>query len=322
MALQVASSNGAAIMDDVIAKGDLSKLQPEQRARYYGEVCRSMGLNPLTQPFEYITLNGKLTLYARRTAADQLRKLNQVNVRVTDRTVVNDVLVVTVEATDREGRTDTDIGAVAVGGLKGEAYANAIMKAVTKAKRRVTLSICGLGWLDETEVEAIPASRPVAVDIETGEILDGARSTTTQRGGPPENPALAAIEMDAIDAAIALQRRSMDPEADDAGEADNRRFTALHAAIAAAGHRNGSGFAGNLPHQIAHDLGAGIFGVGSLKDLSGEQLYQLRKRIEQLDAAGVGAAWQEAKQTLAGTLPGTPAPVADRGEPGMDRYSN
>jgi hypothetical protein len=30
------------------------------------------------------------------------------------------------------------------------------MKAVTKAKRRVTLSICGLGMLDETEVETIP----------------------------------------------------------------------------------------------------------------------------------------------------------------------
>jgi hypothetical protein len=35
--------------------------------------------------------------------------------------------------------------------------ANTILKAITKAKRRVTLSICGLGWLDETEVEDIPA---------------------------------------------------------------------------------------------------------------------------------------------------------------------
>ena len=35
------------------------------------------------------------------------------------------------------------------------ALANAIMKAETKAKRRVTLSICGLGMLDETELETI-----------------------------------------------------------------------------------------------------------------------------------------------------------------------
>jgi hypothetical protein len=33
------------------------------------------------------------------------------------------------------------------------------MKATTKAKRRATLSICGLGWLDETEVETIPHAR-------------------------------------------------------------------------------------------------------------------------------------------------------------------
>jgi len=35
------------------------------------------------------------------------------------------------------------------------------MKAETKAKRRVTLSIAGLGWLDETELDTIPHSRPV-----------------------------------------------------------------------------------------------------------------------------------------------------------------
>ena len=48
------------------------------------------------------------------------------------------------------------------------------MCAETKAKRRVTLSICGLGWLDESEVEpqlqlqtriALPAlAAPVVVD--------------------------------------------------------------------------------------------------------------------------------------------------------------
>jgi hypothetical protein len=49
---------------------------------------------------------------------------------------------------------------VTVGGLKGESKANAMMKAETKAKRRVTLSICGLGMLDETEVETIPSAQP------------------------------------------------------------------------------------------------------------------------------------------------------------------
>jgi hypothetical protein len=35
------------------------------------------------------------------------------------------------------------------------------MKAETKAKRRVTLSIAGLGWLDETELETMPQHPPI-----------------------------------------------------------------------------------------------------------------------------------------------------------------
>jgi len=35
----------------------------------------------------------------------------------------------------------------------------------------LTLSLCGLGWLDETEVETIPDAKPVTV-TETGEIIE------------------------------------------------------------------------------------------------------------------------------------------------------
>ena len=59
----------AQIMEQVLIKGDLNNLNEEERARYYTRVCESVGLNPLTQPFQYITLNGKLTLYANVTAA-------------------------------------------------------------------------------------------------------------------------------------------------------------------------------------------------------------------------------------------------------------
>jgi hypothetical protein len=68
-------------------------------------------------------------------------------------------MVVTAEATDRTGRTDSSIGAVSIAGLKGEAKANALMKAETKARRRVTLALCGLGVLDESEIETIPGAR-------------------------------------------------------------------------------------------------------------------------------------------------------------------
>lgn len=172
------------IMESVIIKGDLGKLTPEERVRYYTEVCKSLGLNALTQPFSYITLNGKLTLYATRACADQLRKINGVSLEIVSRDVADDILTVHVRAKLPDGRADEDLGAVAFPStLKGEARANAELKAVTKAKRRATLSVCGLGWLDETEIADIPSSakKPAppapnvmlpAHDGETGEIID------------------------------------------------------------------------------------------------------------------------------------------------------
>jgi hypothetical protein len=154
------------LIERVVVGGDLTALTPAQRTQYYQGVCESLGLNPLTRPFEYIRLQGKLTLYARRDAADQLRRLHGISVEIVSRTKVDDLYVVTARASNRDGRVDESIGAVSVAGLNGEALANALMKAETKAKRRVTLSICGLGWSDETEVETIPNARPVVVDAD------------------------------------------------------------------------------------------------------------------------------------------------------------
>ena len=148
-----------AIIEQVVVMGDLAKLTPEQRNLYYKGVCESLGLNPLTRPFEYITLNGKLQLYARKDCTDQLRKLHGVSVRIADRSTLDDLMVVTAEATDKTGRTDSSIGAVSISGLRGEAKANALMKAETKARRRVTLALCGLGILDESEIETVPNAR-------------------------------------------------------------------------------------------------------------------------------------------------------------------
>jgi hypothetical protein len=159
-------------IESVLIAGDIAKLTTEERVQYYRMVCESVGLNPLTRPFEYITLNGKLTLYARKDCTDQLRNVNNVSVKIVAREVVDDCYVVTSEASLPNGRTDSSIGAVSIGGLKGEAKCNAMMKSETKAKRRVTLSICGLGMLDELEIETIPArsAKPVTVTTEDIEL--------------------------------------------------------------------------------------------------------------------------------------------------------
>lgn len=164
-AIQITNAIEAALI-----QGDLKGLSPEQRVSYYKSVCESVGLNPLTKPFEYITLNGKLTLYAKRDATDQLRTLKGVSITIPSREVLGEVYVVTARAKDKDGREDESTGAVCITGLKGEALANAYMKAETKAKRRVTLSVCGLGLLDESEVESIPGAKGEPVQT-TAEVV-------------------------------------------------------------------------------------------------------------------------------------------------------
>lgn len=156
-------------IEKALIEGDLSKLTPEQRVQYYLRVCESMGLNPFTRPFDYIVLNGRLTLYAKRDATDQLRKIHGVSVQIVARETIGDLYVVTARATMPDGRYDESIGAVSIAGLRGDALANAMMKAETKAKRRVTLSICGLGILDESEIETIPEAKALPNDVRKDE---------------------------------------------------------------------------------------------------------------------------------------------------------
>ena len=154
---QAVANPRSAAFEAAIVGGDLKNLSPVERLSYYRSVCSSLGLNPLTKPFEYITLNGKLTLYARKDCTEQLRTLHKVSVKIMAREVVEGCYVVTAQASSG-GREDESIGAVPIDGLKGEARANAMMKSETKAKRRVTLSFCGLGMLDESEVDSIPTA--------------------------------------------------------------------------------------------------------------------------------------------------------------------
>lgn len=140
-----------------VAEGNLAKLTKPQQLSYYKKRCDDLGLNPLNQPFSWLTLNGKLVLYANRACTEELRSTRNISLTITRREMIADCYVVTAQAKLPDGRTDESTGAVPIPETyKGEIRANSMMKAETKAKRRVTLSICGLGYLDESEVATIP----------------------------------------------------------------------------------------------------------------------------------------------------------------------
>ena len=158
-------------IEKVLIGGDLSPLTPEQRVEYMKAVCKSLGLNSLTGPFGYILFKEKenapekLVLYAKKDCAEQLRKIHRVSVipRTTKREVTGDFATTEIALMDATGKTDTATGIVYLWRkynnqsyrLTGQKLADAIMKSETKAKRRGTLSICGLGILDEMDLESV-----------------------------------------------------------------------------------------------------------------------------------------------------------------------
>jgi len=180
---------------DVIAKvvigGDLSQLTTPQKVSYYRAVCESLGLNPLTKPFEFLRLSGKEVLYALRNCTDQLRHRYGISVEITAREVVDETYIVTARASFPDGRHDESIGAVPIAGLKGEARSNAMMKCETKSKRRVTLSLVGLSTLDETEIDSIPGAQPVPVSLPDVELPGPAPVEASHGVAVPEGDATA-----------------------------------------------------------------------------------------------------------------------------------
>lgn len=147
---------GAGVCTDIISTlfihGDISRLSPVQKVDYYRQVCDKLGLDPLSQPFRILRLHGREIMYCDRGGAQQLNKLHRVSHEIRSRETVNGCYVVTAQASTPDGRKTESLGAVPIINLKGETLCNAMMKAETKAKRRATLDLLGLGILDETEI--------------------------------------------------------------------------------------------------------------------------------------------------------------------------
>ena len=174
----------ARVVEQVALKGDLKALTPAERVQYFQAICDSVGLNPLTHPFNFLeTRDGRLILYANKNCTDQLRFQHRISLSDPVLSGKDGCYVATVHAMMPNGTRDSDIGAVAMPSSADD-RANAMKKAITQAKRRVTLSICGLSALDESEVDQVPGAQRQLVDFNSGEIMpqlpappsEGARS--------------------------------------------------------------------------------------------------------------------------------------------------
>ncbi|WP_243526670.1 hypothetical protein [Bacillus pseudomycoides] len=100
-------------------------------------------------------------MYARKNCSDQLRKIHGIDAEIVHRGQIETTVYVEVRVTDKSGRKDTAMGAVPISTEDGRKIspvqlAHALMTCETKAKRRATLSLCGLAMMDETEVDTLP----------------------------------------------------------------------------------------------------------------------------------------------------------------------
>lgn len=159
--MQVAAPDDAAMMaqaiDSFVTRGDWSALTPKARALAYVNVCTGLGLNPASMPLSFLRLNGKDVLYVGRGATDQLAARHKLNREIVDGPKIVDIngtkiALAVCKATLPGGRFET-----ATATLPIQDPPNLFMKLETKAKRRATLSVLGLGIMDESEVDNIPA---------------------------------------------------------------------------------------------------------------------------------------------------------------------
>lgn len=147
------------IMQEVMG-GNLERLTPAQRVELHNAVCASVGLNPLTHPFDFIHFPArrgeaaKTILYPNATAFSQLTAMHKLSIdfsplhedqerglmiqwcSVTDGVrAAKDMAVISTEGRRQDGSTYK---------LTGQAYGDAMMKVMTKARRRAVSAFCGL----------------------------------------------------------------------------------------------------------------------------------------------------------------------------------
>lgn len=191
-------------MQKALSIGDISQLDDQAKVQFYVATCESMGLNPMTAPFDLLKADdGKMRLYPNMRAAEQLRMKYRVSIDKVTREQVGDLFIVTAYASTKDGRKDEAQGIVSlakargewktsqngrryfaeekdVNGqpimemLRGEALANAMKKAESQAKRRATLSICGLGYMSDapqSDDARIPFNPHTGEVIESGPFL-------------------------------------------------------------------------------------------------------------------------------------------------------
>jgi hypothetical protein len=214
------------IVSSLVLNGDMGRFTPAQKVDYYNYRCQQAGLDPAAKPFDLLKLNGKEILYANAGATQQLTNNRKLSHQITDRELVDGIYCVFCRVTGKDGRSTENMGAVPVESLKGEAKANAMLKATTKAIRRSVLAHCGLGLMDETEVETIPGAVKLDLPYIEGKVVVpteptvGANPDDKLRPEPKPDPIVGGWTIQALEQFTTLIQNDLDLIFKDGGQPD------------------------------------------------------------------------------------------------------
>jgi hypothetical protein len=167
VAPQPSPAEQEAAFNKLILRGDLSGLNDREKVVYYRMLCDRIEIDWMTKPFDYLLLKGKVVLYLNAGGSYQINKRWNISHNKVECAFDHGLCLFLYRAAMPDGRVQESTGAAYVDGLKGEDLANAVMKAETRAKRRSTLSLMGLGGIvlaDEPEGSQKVSFDPNTVD--------------------------------------------------------------------------------------------------------------------------------------------------------------
>ena len=154
-------------IEQVILNGDLRSLTEVERVQFNLALCKSLNINPLTNPVDYLVdpRSGKMTPYLNAQGVAQVRSLHGISTKITSRSTDSQHLhYVTAIASDGR-RSEESTAIVALTDkynkpLSGQRRADKMMATETKAKRRATLALVGIPWADGGNIKSSSSYDP------------------------------------------------------------------------------------------------------------------------------------------------------------------
>jgi hypothetical protein len=181
----VEKDNFMKLISLICVGGDLTHLDGPSKRALLAKLTNYLHLNPYSHNFFiFKDSNGRHRIYATKECCSQLRHNMGINTWLSDpiygpNNTAPVFVTVKANGTNRFGRSADEIGSVTLIGFDKSHWSDRIMFATTKAKRRLTLDLSGLGVLSDVEVDDIFHEKTKISNLESSDYTPDQESITS-----------------------------------------------------------------------------------------------------------------------------------------------